>query len=49
MTNVAFYTTLSTEEVLGSEAVAVVRNNIWFLSSHKKNIHMAMGSFLQNL
>jgi amino acid transporter len=27
MTNVAFYTTLSTEEVLGSEAVAVVNNN----------------------
>lgn len=27
MTNVAFYTTLSIEEVLGSEAVAVVRDS----------------------
>ena len=32
MTNVAFYTTLSTEEVLGSEAVAVVRDSGYFFS-----------------
>jgi Amino acid transporters len=32
MTNVAFYTTLSTDEVLGSEAVAVVRDSGYFYS-----------------
>jgi amino acid transporter len=32
MTNVAFYTTLSTDEVLGSEAVAVVRDSGYFCS-----------------
>jgi solute carrier family 7 L-type amino acid transporter-like protein len=31
MTNVAFYTTLSTDEVLGSEAVAVVRDSGYFI------------------
>jgi len=40
LTNVDFYTTLSIDEVLGSEAVAVVGDSVYFYSSLKKSNKM---------
>jgi len=40
LTNIAFYTTLSVDEVLGSKAVAVVRDSVYFYSRLKKSNKM---------
>ena len=54
LTNIAFYTTLSVPEVLGSEAVAVVRilsyfflpNNIWFIQTFAEIIYGRFAFFI---